>query len=117
MATKTTRLNDNRDGEVQEEEERNVVRELNLFVGGKKNKREEEEEEEEGEERAKEEHDVNNNHASNVGGNVLSFGVPSSLSVLPTSDREVKERLRSLDEPICLFGEGKAERRERLKKI
>jgi len=113
MATKTTRLNDIRDGEVQEEEERNVVRELNLFVGGKKNKREEEEEEE----RAKEEHDVNNNHASNVGGNILSFGVPSSLSVLPTSDREVKERLRSLDEPICLFGEGKAERRERLKKI
>jgi WD40 repeat protein len=102
----TTRPND---GEVKE---RNVVRELNLFVGGKKRR-------EEAKEEAKEVIVVNNNNANDdVGGDALSLGVPSSLSVLlPTSDREVKERLRSLDEPICLFGEGKAERRERLKKI
>lgn len=32
-----------------------------------------------------------------------------------TDDNEVKLNLRQLNEPICLFGEGPAERRERLK--
>lgn len=32
-----------------------------------------------------------------------------------TDDVEVKRNLRQLNEPICLFGEGPAERRNRLK--
>lgn len=32
-----------------------------------------------------------------------------------TDDAEVKKNLRHLNEPICLFGEGPAERRKRLK--
>lgn len=35
--------------------------------------------------------------------------------VVPTDDAEVKARLRELKEPICLFGEGPADRRERLR--
>jgi U4/U6 small nuclear ribonucleoprotein PRP4 len=35
--------------------------------------------------------------------------------ILPTNDGLVKERLRELEEPAILFGEGPAERRERLK--
>ncbi|XP_060071892.1 U4/U6 small nuclear ribonucleoprotein Prp4-like [Ylistrum balloti] len=34
-----------------------------------------------------------------------------------TDDAEVKASLRQLGEPICLFGEGPADRRERLKKL
>lgn len=34
-----------------------------------------------------------------------------------TDDGEVKATLRTLQEPICLFGEGPAERRERLRNI
>lgn len=34
-----------------------------------------------------------------------------------TDDAEVKRNLRQLGEPICLFGEGPAERRSRLKDI
>ncbi len=35
----------------------------------------------------------------------------------PTNDYDVKMRLRELKHPICYFGEGPAERRERLEKI
>lgn len=34
-----------------------------------------------------------------------------------TDDAEVKRNLRQLNEPICLFGEGPAERRNRLRKL
>lgn len=34
-----------------------------------------------------------------------------------TDDIEVKKNLRQLNEPICLFGEGPAERRKRLKEL
>lgn len=34
-----------------------------------------------------------------------------------TDDVEVKKNLRHLNEPICLFGEGPAERRRRLKEL
>lgn len=34
-----------------------------------------------------------------------------------TDDAEVKRNLRHLNEPICLFGEGPAERRKRLKDL
>lgn len=34
-----------------------------------------------------------------------------------TDDSEVKAHLRQLEEPICLFGEGPADRRERLRKL
>jgi hypothetical protein len=37
--------------------------------------------------------------------------------VVPTDDTQVKVRLRELDEPICLFGEGPADRRERLRQL
>ena len=36
---------------------------------------------------------------------------------MPTNDKEVKMRLRELNEPICLFGEGPAERRDRLRNL
>lgn len=39
-----------------------------------------------------------------------------SLAV-PTNLEEVKKALRSIDEPITLFGEGEMERRERLKRV
>jgi len=34
-----------------------------------------------------------------------------------TDDSEVKRTLRQLDQPICLFGEGPAERRMRLRDL
>lgn len=34
-----------------------------------------------------------------------------------TDDEEVKKDLRTLGEPICYFGEGPADRRERLKEV
>ena len=34
-----------------------------------------------------------------------------------TDDSEVKRRLRQRDEPICLFGEGPADRRNRLRDL
>lgn len=34
-----------------------------------------------------------------------------------TDDDEVKRNLRKLDQPICLFGEGPAERRTRLREL
>ena len=37
--------------------------------------------------------------------------------IVPTDVEEVKQKLRSLDHPITLFGEGPADRRERLKSI
>lgn len=36
---------------------------------------------------------------------------------VPTDDTQVRTRLRSLNEPITLFGEGKAERRDRLREL
>lgn len=36
---------------------------------------------------------------------------------LPTNDNEVKLELRQLGEPMCLFGEGPPERRERLREV
>lgn len=36
---------------------------------------------------------------------------------LPTDDREVKTKFRILGEPICLFGEGPGERRDRLRDV
>ncbi|KAJ1977905.1 hypothetical protein H4R33_006115, partial [Dimargaris cristalligena] len=35
--------------------------------------------------------------------------------VVPTDDSKVKQKLRELEHPICLFGEGPMERRERLR--
>eukprot|EP00961_Rhodomonas_salina_P126002 1697533-Rhodomonas_salina.1 len=35
----------------------------------------------------------------------------------PTHDQDVKHQLRNFQEPVCLFGEGPAERRDRLKTI
>ena len=92
------------------ENKNDVVRELNLFVG----KRRGEDEDEDKTSKNRLRIDDHRNASS-------SFTPPlpaldDLLLPLPTSDREVKERLRSLDEPICLFGEGKAERRERLKR-
>ena len=92
------------------ENKNDVVRELNLFVG----KRRGEDEDEDKTIKNRLRIDDHRNASS-------SFTPPlpaldDLLLPLPTSDREVKERLRSLDEPICLFGEGKAERRERLKR-
>ena len=37
--------------------------------------------------------------------------------IVPTNIEDVKQKLRSLDHPITLFGEGPADRRERLKSI
>ncbi|KAH7124056.1 WD40-repeat-containing domain protein [Dendryphion nanum] len=37
--------------------------------------------------------------------------------IVPTADRDVKARLRSMGEPITLFGEGPSERRDRLRAI
>uniref|UniRef100_A0A7S3DHD5 Pre-mRNA processing factor 4 (PRP4)-like domain-containing protein n=1 Tax=Palpitomonas bilix TaxID=652834 RepID=A0A7S3DHD5_9EUKA len=34
---------------------------------------------------------------------------------IPTEDKEVKYKLRAIGEPVCLFGEGPAERRDRLR--
>ncbi|XP_065184786.1 U4/U6 small nuclear ribonucleoprotein Prp4-like [Sycon ciliatum] len=39
------------------------------------------------------------------------------LVTVPTDDAEVKARLRSMGEPICLFGEGPAHRRDRLREL
>eukprot|EP00397_Hematodinium_sp_SG-2012_P015811 GEMP01016112.1.p1 GENE.GEMP01016112.1~~GEMP01016112.1.p1 ORF type:complete len:507 (+),score=79.39 GEMP01016112.1:20-1540(+) len=36
---------------------------------------------------------------------------------VPTNDKVVKERLRELGQPICLFGEGAYERRDRLRSL
>ncbi|GAA6020947.1 hypothetical protein JCM11491_001557, partial [Sporobolomyces phaffii] len=36
---------------------------------------------------------------------------------LPTNDGEVRDRLRQLDEPVTLFGEGPADRRDRLREL
>ena len=36
---------------------------------------------------------------------------------VPTDDAEVKVKLRSMNEPICFFGEGPADRRERLRDL
>lgn len=42
--------------------------------------------------------------------------IPRSV-VVPTDDNVVRRQLRDLQEPMCYFGEGPAERRERLGKI
>ena len=34
---------------------------------------------------------------------------------IPTNDKEVKMRLREMEQPICLFGEDAGDRRERLR--
>ena len=39
------------------------------------------------------------------------------LMNVSTDDEEVKKDLRTVGEPICLFGEGPADRRQRLKDI
>ncbi|XP_055388219.1 U4/U6 small nuclear ribonucleoprotein Prp4-like [Condylostylus longicornis] len=39
----------------------------------------------------------------------------AKVAPAPTSDHDVKMKLREFDEPICLFGEGAYERRERLR--
>lgn len=36
---------------------------------------------------------------------------------VPTDDHDVKMALRELEHPICLFGEGPAERRDRLREL
>lgn len=36
---------------------------------------------------------------------------------IPTNDKEVKLRLREMQQPICLFGENAGDRRERLRNI
>ena len=36
---------------------------------------------------------------------------------VPTDDAEVKVKLRGMGEPICFFGEGPADRRERLRDL
>src|SRR5689334_4878862 len=36
---------------------------------------------------------------------------------VPTMDGQVRLRLRELQEPICLFGEGNVERRDRLRRL
>lgn len=36
---------------------------------------------------------------------------------VPTDDVEVKVKLRAMKEPICYFGEGPADRRERLRDL
>ncbi len=36
---------------------------------------------------------------------------------LPTKDEDVRTMLRSLEHPITLFGEDRADRRERLRKL
>lgn len=36
---------------------------------------------------------------------------------MPTDDSEVKVKLRAMGEPICYFGEGPADRRERLRDL
>lgn len=46
---------------------------------------------------------------------MVNFLYPRSFNV-PTDDVIVKSQLRDLDEPSCFFGEGPAERRERLTK-
>lgn len=37
--------------------------------------------------------------------------------IVPTDDTQVRQRLRDFKEPVTLFGEGKAERRDRLRKL
>lgn len=98
--TKATATTTNEKSENEKSGHGDVVRELNLFVGKR-----------EGETRKEEEPLLLEEHH---GGHLQNARLPPRL---PTSDREVKERLRSVNEPICLFGEGKAERRERLKRI
>jgi U4/U6 small nuclear ribonucleoprotein PRP4 len=39
------------------------------------------------------------------------------LMNVSTDDEEVKKDLRTVGEPICLFGEGPADRRQRLKEV
>jgi U4/U6 small nuclear ribonucleoprotein PRP4 len=38
-------------------------------------------------------------------------------TIVPTNDAQVRSRLRDIDEPITLFGEGPAERRDRLREL
>jgi hypothetical protein len=45
------------------------------------------------------------------------FSMQARQIHVSTDDNEVKINLRQLGEPICLFGEGPAERRERLKNL
>lgn len=40
-----------------------------------------------------------------------------AATIVPTNDSDVRTRLRSLAEPITLFGEGPAERRDRLREL
>ena len=97
--TKATATTTNEKSENEKSGHGDVVK-MNLFVGKR-----------EGETRKEEEPLLLEEHH---GGHLQNARLPPRL---PTSDREVKERLRSVNEPICLFGEGKAERRERLKRI
>lgn len=39
------------------------------------------------------------------------------IIAVTVDDGEIKQQLRSLNQPICLFGEGPADRRERLRQI
>lgn len=46
---------------------------------------------------------------------MVNLSFPRSI-IVPTDDNIVRKQLRDLDEPMCFFGEGPAERRERLGK-
>eukprot|EP00291_Cryptomonas_curvata_P020618 CAMPEP_0172161100 /NCGR_PEP_ID=MMETSP1050-20130122/5932_1 /TAXON_ID=233186 /ORGANISM="Cryptomonas curvata, Strain CCAP979/52" /LENGTH=119 /DNA_ID=CAMNT_0012830949 /DNA_START=631 /DNA_END=986 /DNA_ORIENTATION=- len=60
--------------------------------------------------------------SAKTGVEVMAFSAETMLSkekqiAAPTNDYDVKMQLRKFEEPICLFGEGPAERRDRLKRI
>lgn len=47
----------------------------------------------------------------------MAYTITPRAVVVPTDDDVVRRQLRDLDEPMCFFGEGPAERRERLGKL
>lgn len=68
---------------------------------------------------------LDRNHAMPGAGNEMASDLLAEFErkkraanlIVPTADRDVKLRLRSLKEPITLFGEGPADRRDRLRKL
>src|SRR5690606_30028728 len=49
--------------------------------------------------------------------NQLETAKKSKSVIVPTNDLHVKLKLRELGQPICYFGEGPSERRQRLKEV
>lgn len=47
----------------------------------------------------------------------LELKKKATSMIVPTNDKDVKNRLRQLGDPICYFGENQVDRRERLKRI